>query len=276
MSFRIIGHARGRVKIAAIICGAIGWLVLFDASVEPAAAQRFRIPRKHSAWGRFRPGSWQRVRITTETLSEDEQVETIATTDRKSTLVAVDDEGVTLRIESAVEVAGRSFEAPVQTVRYGFSGEPMAGDQQEEVLTPLEDATVEIEGEQVHCQVGQIERRSEEGYVVTQVYYSPQLHPYILRRETTVRDDESREVMTRETAQTVWLEMPQRVGPKLRSAAMQSVLRRDTRGTTRLLRWLSAAVPGELVAARSKEFDSQGRILRRSLTELVDYHVVEE
>lgn len=229
-----------------------------------------RIAAEHSPWGRFAPGSWQQVRITTETLTAEGGVETVAVTERKSTLVALDEQSFTLRIEAAVEVAGRQFDAPVQTVRYAVSGEPLAGEASE-TIRAIEETSLKIEGVAIPVQVGELSRRTEEGLLTARLFYSPLVPPYVLRRETTVRNAESSEVLVREVAETLWFGFPQRVKQGLQPTTVQSVVRNDPHGTTRTLRWLAAEVPGELIAAQSKELDAEGRLLRRSLIELIDY-----
>ena len=267
---RVDGRRRGRdLRAVMALLGTVAWLSI----LLPAHAQEFQIARQHSAWGRFPVGSWQRVRITTQTLDADGKVETVAKTDRKSTLTAIDASGFTLRIEATVEVAGREFEAPVQTVRYGFSGEPIASDADEKI-TLIEPSTVTIEGLDVACRVGQLQRHTDEGEVTTRLFYSDSMPPYILRRETKIVEPSSGKQVVQEASATLFVGMPLRVKQEIHTAAVQTVVRSDIKGiVTRTLRWLSSAVPGELVSASTKELDSQGRVLRRSLVELVDYHV---
>ena len=74
-------------------------------------------------WGRFAARAWKLVRVVTETLDERGQVVSTSTADTRTTLVGLDDDGVTLEVQACVEVAGKRFQAEPQTVKQGFHGE---------------------------------------------------------------------------------------------------------------------------------------------------------
>ena len=86
-------------------------------------AQEAGITARLHPWGRFDPGAWKLVRVVTETLDEHGQVISTNTADTKTTLVDVDNDGVTLEIQTCMEVAGKRFQAEPQTVQQGFHGE---------------------------------------------------------------------------------------------------------------------------------------------------------
>jgi hypothetical protein len=86
------------------------------------AAQEAVLPAKVHPWGQFQPGSRSVVRVTTETYNEQDQVVGTSVIDTTTTLVGVDKEGVTLEIESCVEVVGKRFDGKPQTIKQGFHG----------------------------------------------------------------------------------------------------------------------------------------------------------
>ena len=79
------------------------------------------VPRH--AWDRFGIGSWKLVRVYTETLGENGDVESVSIADTKTTLDRADEEGFVLRVEATVEVAGKRFMAEPKTIAYGDHGE---------------------------------------------------------------------------------------------------------------------------------------------------------
>src|SRR3990167_7403034 len=88
-----------------------------------ATAEESGVTARFHPWGLFDPGAWKTVRVVTETLDERGQVVSTSTTDSKTTLVDIDNDGVTLEIQASMEVAGKRFEAEPQTVKQGFHGE---------------------------------------------------------------------------------------------------------------------------------------------------------
>ena len=73
------------------------------------AAEPSGISAKLHPWGLFNPGAWKTVRVVTEALNEQGQVVSTSTTDTKTILVDLDNDGVTLEIQACIEVAGKRF-----------------------------------------------------------------------------------------------------------------------------------------------------------------------
>lgn len=130
------------------------WALLTLVAASSGVAAEPNALRQHHPWGRFSEGSWSLVRVVTETLDASGQVTSTSTTQTKTTLEKVADEGVTLKVETTVEVAGKTLAAPAQITRQGFADET-AG--QTVAFKSLEPATVTIEGKAVACQSQQIE-----------------------------------------------------------------------------------------------------------------------
>ena len=142
-----------------------------------AIAQPSGISAKLHPWGAFNPGAWKTVRVITETLKEHDQVVSTSMTDTKTTLVDLDNDGVTLEIEPCIEVAGKRFEAEPQTVKQGFHGETVGPSLT--VRQPV-DGEVTIEGQKIPCKVEKLESVVSNGKTVITIYYSTTVAPYIL------------------------------------------------------------------------------------------------
>jgi hypothetical protein len=78
------------------------------------------------------------------------------------------------------------------------------------------------------------------------------------------------------TAETevIGLDMPYSVLHDMKLAAYERTIQKNQRGTNITFDVVCVDVPGGIVARTSKEIDPQGRLLRRSTLQLVDYHVV--
>jgi len=231
-------------------------------------------PRDLHVWGRFDPGTWKRVRIVTETLSEKGAVVDTTTTETKTTLVRADAGHLTLRIEATVEVAGRRFDSPPQTVEYGYYGES-PGQRSEAKFVGSEQLT--IDGRQVPCEIRQVVATSSQQKQVTRMYLSNDVEPFVLKRETKVVKDNGVEDSDQQTqVEVIALDMPYRVLHDIKSAAYERTIQQTPRGTNITLDVTCVDVPGGIVARTSKEMNSQGRLVRRSTLELVDYRIVDD
>ena len=63
------------------------------------------------------------MRVVTESLNAQGNVESVNTTDIKTTLTQLESSSYTLKVEVTVEVAGRRFAAEPKLVKQGFHGE---------------------------------------------------------------------------------------------------------------------------------------------------------
>jgi hypothetical protein len=229
------------------------------------------IPAKLHPWGQFDPGAWKTVRVETETLNEQGQVVSTSTADTKTTLVDIDNNGVTLEIQACMEVAGKRFEAEPQTVKQGFHGDlampnlkladPVAGQ-------------VTIEDQKIHCKVRQLESTGADSKTVTTIYYCLTLSPYILKRESVTTDLEGKNVLSETNMDVISLNMPSEIRQgETRNGAYVMTVHKNGKGTvTTLSLMVLPEVPGGVVFSSSKEVDKTGRLVRRSTLKLVDYN----
>jgi hypothetical protein len=226
------------------------------------------ISAKMHPWGRFRPGAWKQVRVVTETLDEQGRVVGTNTADVKTTLLDIDDQGVTLEVQTCMEVAGKRFQADPQTVRQGFHGE--SSDLKFHAKPPT-DGNVAIEGRERKCKVWQLDAKGPTEKTTVRVWFSPSLWPYVLRREFTVSDLEGKQKSVETNVETVALDMPVQLHDEIQSGAYLKTVHRNGKSVVTTLAVVSPDVPGGVVSHSQKEVDASGRIVRRSTLELVDY-----
>lgn len=246
------------------------WLAGLISAVSLAlCAQAFAadrgITREEDPWGRFEAGAWKIVQVTTETITEGRTVS--STTETRSTLQRVDDQAVTLLVEVAVEMHGRRFNPQPQTIVQGFHGEPLGDAVQSEDLGLGE---VSIQGRTIACRVQEVTTTETSGRTVTKIYHSPEIAPYILRRES-VKSDAAGAVIGQTTMEVVAIDVPCSVlGEVLRTAQIRSV-QRHAAGTTIRTAVLSIDIPGGVVCQTVEELDTNQQRVRRSRLQLVDY-----
>jgi hypothetical protein len=236
-------------------------------------AQESGITAKLHPWGRFDPGAWKIVRVVTETLDEHGRVVSTTTADTRTTLVDIDNDGVTLEIQTCMEVAGKRFQAEPQTVEQGFHGE-LAGPNL--TLRKPVGGEVQIEDRRHPCKVQPLEIVGTAERSNVRIYYSANLWPYVLRRECVTKDADGKNILSETQVEVTALEMPVRLRDETRSGAHIKTIQRNGKGTVTGLAVVVPEVPGGVVSQSQKEVDRAGRVVRRSTLELVDYGVTPE
>ncbi len=220
------------------------------------------------SWGRFDPGCWKLVRVISETLDEQGQVVSTCTTDTKTTLVDIDNEGVTLEVSARMEVAGKRFQADPQTIKQGFHGE--VADPHLSIKPPV-DGEVVIGARSIPCKVQQLEAEGPKGKTVINVYYSSSVAPYVLKRECITTGSDAATPPSELTMEVIALDMPVRLNDQIRTGVHVRTVQRNGKGTVTTLAIVIPDVPGGVVRHSSKEVDKNGRVIRRSTLEVLDY-----
>ncbi len=240
------------------------------SAVAQTAASHELSSRELHVWGRFGPGTWKQVRITTETLNERGEVTGITTTETKTTLVGANPRTVSLKIDVIVEVAGKRFGGQQQTVEHGYFGES-PGEASEVQLLGNEALT--IDGHEVPVSIRQVVATAGQQKQVTRLFLSDDVEPFILKRETTSQSADGLGVAgTHTTAEVIALERPYKVLTQNKSVAYERTIQKSPKGTSITLDVTCVEIPGGIVARTTKELDAQGRLVRRSSIELVAYH----
>ncbi len=230
-------------------------------------SQGVGISPQHHPWGSFKPGAWKLVRVVTETLDDKGLVASTSVTETKTTLVQVEEDGVTLDVAVCVEVAGKQFYPDPQIVKQGFHGE-MVGQK----LKFKESGTsqVAVEDQKITCKVVQLEFSGNNNKTVTNVYYSPTVSPYILKRQSVTTDMEGKK-LSETSVDVVAQNMPCKVLAEIKSTNFVKAVQKHPKGAITTWTWTSTTMPGGIIAHSSKELDTTGRVIRRSTLELLDY-----
>jgi hypothetical protein len=237
--------------------------------VATARAQEPEITAKFHPWGLFQRGTWKTVRVVTETLDDKGRVVSTCTTDTKTTLVDVDDQGVTMEIQASMEVAGKRFDADPQTIRQGFHGELLGPTIK---LSKPADSEVVIEGRAIPCKLLQLESVTPNGKSTVSIYYSATVAPYILKRESIATDAEGKKELGKTSVEVMALDMPVQLSDgEWRNGIITKTIHRNSNGAVVTCADVLPEVPGGVVGNRSKETDKTGRLLRRSTLTLIDY-----
>jgi hypothetical protein len=226
------------------------------------------IAREHHPWGNFKPGAWKLVRVITEKLDEKGLVTNRSRTDNKTTLLAADDDGVTLESDVVYEVAGIQYEHEPETLKEGFHGELLT---QGLKIKETGTGSVVIEGRTIPCKLLELEFSGPASKTVVNIAYSPTVAPYILKRQSVTTDLSGNNSRSETTMEVLELDMPFKVSAQIQSAAFVRTIVKHPKGTTTTLAATSTAVPGGVIWYSCKELDKAGRLTRRSTLELVDY-----
>ena len=219
-------------------------------------------------WGRFHPGSWTQLRQITETLDTSGRVVSLSTTDTRTTLVQVTADGVTLKVDVTVELAGKRLANPPQTIKQGFA-EQSPG--QTVSLKQLGATELAIDGKKIPCQAEQLEIIGGGQRRLVSVNYSDN-RPHILRKVSTSSSLPSGTTTSELTSEVIALDMPYKILNETKQVCYVKTVQKQE-GTTTTVSVHAESVPGEIVSHTSKKIDAGGQLVRRSTLELVDYRV---
>lgn len=241
--------------------------LLLACCCAPVSAKQLDccVPPEQHPWAQFKIGSWKRVRTQTESLAEDGRVTGVTTTETTTKLVDVDDKGYTLRIDVVLEVGGKRFSGEPQVVRRGFSGE---ADGQTVSVKSVGEASVNINGAKIPCEVRQITFDDMGTKRITTVHYSKRISPHVLRRETTSLGTDGKPLELQSQVDVVAVDMPYRVLDQIRSTSHTRIMHQRGKASTMTLEVHCSDIPGGVVSHTSKETDDTGRLIQRSTLEL--------
>jgi hypothetical protein len=248
------------------------WLALFLTLILPTSlGAADPALRTYHPWGCFNEGSWAKVRVTTETFDEAGKVTNTSGMETKTTLSRLEVDGVALLVENVIDVAGKRLASQQQTVKLGFAGEQIG---QNVAVKNLGVAKLQIAGRQIPCKMQELEVVADGRKRVTVVHYSDELIPHILRRRSVLSDLNAQESPTQETTvELVALDTPINVLGENRVGSKFKIVQKSDRGSTITESTNAAGIPGELVSHTSTSLDAEGRLLRRSRLQLVEFHV---
>lgn len=259
-------RTRENVRLRRLVCFGLSFALWLGTCAAMCAAQEGGLARKQHPWGRFEPGAWKIVRVVTETFDDRGTIRSV--TETQTTLKAVDEKGVTLQIEVLVGVGGKLFNAQPQIVRQGFHGEML---DQELQSKDLGTAEVAVGDDKIECRVLQLEVSGATGKKTTKVYYNDKVEPYVLRREVVKTDPAGGETTSKTTMEVVAVNVPCRVMGELHNCANLKIVQEHAKGTTTTLAFTTPDVPGGIVCHKLSELNEEGRLVRRSTMEVLDF-----
>jgi hypothetical protein len=264
--------AQGKVARAGIVVALLAAFWFCSTGSELLAEEPDHTPlpaRDMHVWGRFSPGTWKQVRIVTESVNDRGEVTDATTTETKTTLLSVGAKSLKLKIDVTVDVGGKRFAGQSRTVEHGFFSEQPSEPGEMKLLGA---AHVTIDGRNHLCQIRQVTARNGGQQQITKLYLSESVEPFVLKREiTTVEANGNANAHSTSTAEVFALDR-YRMQRELKSVAWERTIQRTPKGTNVTLDLTCIEVPGGIVARASKELDEKGRLMRRSMMELVDYH----
>ncbi len=257
-----------RASFRASLVFSLGLIVLSSSSFSYGAEDE-GITKELHPWGRFynHRGAWKRYRVITETLDAAGQVASTIITEAKTSLEEADEEGVTLRIESIVEIAGKRLSGEPKQVRQGLRGDGTIG---KPLIRNVGASHVVIEGQKIPCRVEEAETGGPHGKTVTRTYYSRFLPPYVLQRESKTTGPDGK-VVEEHTFRVLSLDRPCDVVPQIRRAAWVEAVSITPSGSTITRAYISMKVPGGVVCHDTDERDAEGRLVRHSRLVLLDF-----
>src|SRR3972149_6268628 len=96
------------------------WALLAPSVLGQDLTKETPLPPQLHPWALFDPGAWKLVRVITENFNEQGAVTQVSTSESKTTLLDVGDDGVTLEMKGSVEMAGKRFDTEQQTIKQNF------------------------------------------------------------------------------------------------------------------------------------------------------------
>ena len=206
------------------------------------------------------------VRVVTETFEEAGTL--TSTTETKTSLEEIHEDGVTLLITMTIGLKGKQLDNPAQSVKEAFHGGLAS---HKAVVKNLGDAVVNIQGRGIHCKIEQVEVSTPTGKTTTKIYYSDSVEPYVMRRESVKTDPDGETVISETTVEVTEFNVPCGIFPGLSRVTHVKATHKHAGGTTEKLSRVSTAVPGGIVWQTSKELDENGHLVSRSTLDLVDW-----
>lgn len=235
-------------------------LVLILA-LMPAFVLAEDIPRDQHPWGRFAPGSWARIKITTEKISAAGK-KTAQVTLVTTRLLAVDEHGVTLQTETR---QGQDVTKGPE-ITTNWDGTHRDGKRNERLSL----GEVKFKGRSHSCQTHSVTRTIGDQTVSTKSWYSPDTPPYYLKRLIRVRGPQPRhtaiDVVTLNTTRN--LDNKKYTGWETRTVIA------SRGGRSRSISFHSFQVPGGLVQSEGEKHDVDNARAGRQVERLDAFHAI--
>ncbi|MEO1999899.1 MAG: hypothetical protein ABGZ17_32045 [Planctomycetaceae bacterium] len=218
------------------------------------------IPAEHHPWSRFQPGSWQSVRVTTESFGAD-QAKSVDIKIITTRLIKTETDGFVLAREA--KVGDRISKQ--ETHKYAWDGSTT----NTTTRTRYSLGEVLIEGKTFACQTHLLTTRTDGTTTVTKSWYCPDHAPYFLKRLTRVTGQRRQTTLT-----TVINRLVKQRALNREFDCWKSEIRDATPGTTtETTSYHSLQVPGGLVTSMAQINDRQQGRKATVKMELIAYEI---
>ena len=232
--------------------------------------------REHP-WARYLPKSW--VRTQTITTSEHDGRNIRSITETMTTLDSVDQNGLTLKLVSTVDVGGRGGETPPQKKTLDFYSEPI---REGTKIEQLPSTTLTIDKQLIPCEVRSYvllaPELGPETKERTTIWYSTQLHPHVLRVERVLTTVPTARAPDERVLSSSTTELRGTDALRLRrSRDGKYTYRTITRTgdiTTDTVTSGSRLITGGLEHEIVRELDRNGKVIRTMETRMINYYAL--
>ncbi|MCC9631968.1 hypothetical protein LOC68_26530 [Blastopirellula sp. JC732] len=225
-------------------------------------------PHDHHEWARFAPGSWKKLRHTTQ-IYKDGAAGPISVTTQTIRLKEVGDDYVLLETASQSEVGGQVFDKPTLSFRSGLSGEP---DRYTATVTPGEQEALVVNGVTYPSQLRKVVITGQSEEISGNVLYCPATAPWVLRRRFEAREIGGGMVTKTIATDPIALDMPYPVLAENKTVAFfRTRIVVPEKTSTTSVEIHCADVPGFVVSSSTTTIDASGKMINRTTTTLVSY-----
>jgi len=232
----------------------------------------FRAKSFENPWKGFLPGTW----VVRRTNSRQSEINTVLNnvTDTLLTLEAVDEHGMTLRQETAMAMVNGSYSSEPKTLYLDWLMQPISEGIKIEQLQPQ---TLLVSRWQITCQVLRYTQFVGDQKKTTTLWYSDAVMPYLLRLEeirTNVPPTvEQQETVLSHTIMMVTDTSGVRLLKNLLSDYQTQTIKKTASGTVVSQASHSTNIPGGVLRDVTVERDASNKVVRRSVTSVIDYYV---
>jgi len=223
-------------------------------------------------WASYLPNSWARTQTITTTEHEGRRVRTVMET--KTILESVDENSLTLKLSSIVDVGGRGVVTPPQKKTLDFYSEPVDG----ATVEQRPSTTLSVDQQLIPCEVRSYVLLTPETEHRTTVWYSTQLYPYILRVERilkAVATEKSPEekIFSRSTTELLETDALRLRRSKRGNYSYRTITKTGDITTDTMMSG-SRYITGGLEHETVRELDRNGKVIRTMETRMINYYAL--
>jgi len=223
-------------------------------------------------WGSFSLGTWVVRRNNNWHFTDNSDVNNV--TDTLLTLESVGESGITLRQETAIGIGNRVFTPEPKRVFLDFNMQPFSEGTE---IVQLQPQTVTVARRQIVCQVSRYTQIIGDQKKTTILWHSDSVMPYLFRSEEirTIMSGSSdlSETIVSHTIMMVTDTSGVRLFKNLLIDYKTQTIKKTSTGTTVSQASHSMNIPGGLLREVTVETDNTKKIVRRSVTSVLDYSV---